>query len=376
MGMYIERLLRNQIEKRWDDDRILLITGPRQVGKTTLLHKICNEKGDYLFLNGDDAATRESLTNISKKKWENIIGRHKTVFIDEAHRIDSIELGVKIIYDQIKGVKVLLSGSSAIDLNSRMKEPLTGRKWEFSLFPISWKEYMDHSNFIEARGDLENRLIFGMYPEVMTNAHDQEDLLYELANSYLFKDLYEYQGIRNPEMLTKLLVALALQMGNEVSYNELAQLLQIDRATVEKYISLLEKTFVIFRLPALNTNKRNELKNTRKIFFYDNGIRNAVLKNFNPLSLRNDVGALWENFLIAERMKYNYYSRIRHNAFFWRNYHQQEVDYVEEIKGQFYPFEFKWNPKKKAKLPSSFSKHYGDSHFDVIHRDNFEEFVV
>ena len=374
--MYIERLLEKQIEKRWKDDKILLITGPRQVGKTTLLHKICRSKGEYLFLNGDDASTRETLSDLSKKKWENIIGKYKTIFIDEAQRIDSIGLGAKIIYDQIKGVKVLLSGSSAIDPNAKIVEPLTGRKWEFSLFPINWKEYVDHTHFVEARSDLENRLIYGMYPEVISNVHDQKDLLNELANSYLFKDLFEYQGIRNPEVLTKLLAALALQMGNEVSYNELSRLLQLDRATVEKYIGLLEKTFVVFRLPALNTNKRNELKNSRKIYFYDNGIRNAILKNFNPLSLRNDVGALWENFLISERMKFNYYSKTDYNGYFWRNYHQQEVDYVEEKQGDFFAFEFKWNPKKKVKLPPTFSKSYGKANFQFVHRDNFEEFVL
>lgn len=374
--MYIERLLEKQIEKRWKDEKILLITGPRQVGKTTLLHKICRSKGEYLFLNGDDASTRETLSDLSRKKWEHIIGKYKTVFIDEAQRIDSIGLGTKIIYDQIKGVKVLLSGSSAIDLNAKMVEPLTGRKWEFSLFPVSWKEYVDHTHFVEARSDLENRMIYGMYPEVISNVHDQKDLLHGLANSYLFKDLFGYQGIRNPEVLTKLLAALALQMGNEVSYNELSRLLQLDRATVEKYIGLLEKTFVVFRLPALNTNKRNELKNTRKIYFYDNGIRNAILKNFNPLSLRNDVGALWENFLISERMKFNYYSKMDYNGYFWRNYHQQEVDYVEERQGNFLAFEFKWNPKKKVKLPSTFSKSYGKANFQFVHRDNFEEFIL
>jgi len=372
----IERTLKDKILERWNDKKVIVVTGSRQVGKTTLLQGICEGKGDYLFLNGDDATTQTFLKDFSKKKWKNILGNHKIVFIDEAQRIRNIGLGVKIIYDQIPDVKVILSGSSAIDLNSEIKETLTGRKWEFSMYPISWKEWVSHTNFIDAHSDLENRLIYGMYPDVVMNDADKKDILMELSGSYLYKDLLEYEGIRNPKLLGDLLKALALQLGNEVSFNELAQLLGVDRATVEKYIDLLEKTFVIFKLQALNNNQRNEIKNSRKIYFYDNGVRNAILQNFNPLMLRNDVGALWENFLVVERVKKN--SRERSYAFqyFWRNYYGQEVDYVESLNGNYHAFEFKWNEKKKAKFPASFEKAYQNVTFNLVNRQNFHDFVM
>ncbi len=372
----IERILKQNIVSRWRDRKVIVVTGPRQVGKTTLLKNICNEQGPFLFLNGDDFNTRTILQDFSKKRWETILGNNTTLFIDEAQRIPNIGLGVKIIYDELPTVKVILSGSSALDLNSQIKEPLTGRKWEFSLFPISWLEWLQHTSYLDAQGDLENRLIYGMYPEVITSRADQTAILMHLSSSYLYKDLLEYDGIRNPNLLTKLLQALALQLGNEVSYNELAQLLQVDRATVEKYIDLLEKTFVIFKLQALNSNQRNEIKNSRKIYFYDNGIRNAILQNFSPISLRNDVGALWENFLITERMKKHSYKHTFGFQYFWRTYSGQELDYVEKANDTYHAFEFKWNEKKKAKFPESFQKSYQNATFSTIHRKNFDDFLL
>lgn len=372
----IERILKKNILARWNDQKIIVVTGPRQVGKTTLLKGICNEKGPYLFLNGDDISVQNALKNFSKKKWETILGNFTTLFIDEAQRIPNIGLGVKIIYDELPSIKVILSGSSAIDLNSEIKEPLTGRKWEFSMFPVSWQELTQHSNYLEAFGDLENRLIYGMYPEVVMHEADKKDILMQLSSSYLYKDLLEYDGIRNPKLLTDLLRALALQLGNEVSYNELAQLLQVDRATIEKYIDLLEKTFVVFKLQALNSNQRNEIKNSRKIYFYDNGVRNAILQNFSPLLLREDVGALWENFLITERIKKLKYENTYAFQYFWRTYNGQEVDYIEKINDQYSAFEFKWNEKKRAKFPEAFQNSYPNATFDVINRKNFDDFVL
>jgi predicted AAA+ superfamily ATPase len=374
--MAINRFLEKNLLKRWDDKKVLVVIGPRQVGKTTLIQKICEEKGEFLFLNGDDLVTRQLLNDFSKKKLEQIIGAHKTLFIDEAQRIENIGLAVKIIYDQLPGIKVILSGSSALDLNATIKEPLTGRKWAFEMYPISWQEYVHHTNFVEAYSDLDNRLIYGMYPEVLTHPHDAYEVLNTLASSYLYKDLFEYQSIKNHKILMDLLKALALQVGAEVSFNELAQLLQIDRATVEKYIDLLEKTFVVFKLQALNNNQRNEIKNSRKIYFYDNGIRNAIINNFNPINLRNDVGALWENFIISERMKVNAYQNKNLSIYFWRNYHGQEIDYIESHSGQYFTFEIKWNSKKKAKLPSNFEANYPQSTFDIINKDNFTDFLL
>jgi len=329
-----------------------------------------------LFLNGDESSTQNILKDLSKTKWQSIIGKYKTVFIDEAQRIENIGLGVKIIYDQLPDVKVILSGSSSIDLNSKIKEPLTGRKWEFHLYPISWQEWVQHINYVNAYGDLENRLIYGMYPEVVCNNADKKEILTELSSSYLFKDLLEYDGIRNPKLLTDLLKALAFQIGNEVSYNELAQLLQVDRATIEKYIDLLEKTFVIFKLQALNNNQRNEIKNSRKIYFYDTGIRNAIIQNFNPLSLRNDVGALWENFLIADRMKKNAYDKNDVFHHFWRNYNGQEIDYIEVQNGDYHAFEFKWSEKRKVKIPNAFQKLYPECSFSVVSSKDFDRFLL
>lgn len=371
----ITRLLEVQLRNRWNSGKALVVLGPRQVGKTTLLRKLCAEQDTYLLLNADDADVRQQLENTNELRLRQLLGPNKTVFIDEAQRIRNIGLTLKLITDQLPDVRLLVSGSSALELANEISEPLTGRKWEFRLFPISWPELVASQGYLDAHRQLETRLLYGMYPEVVTSLGDERAVLQQLSTSYLYKDLLSYGGIRKPDLLDKLLVALALQIGSEVSYSELSRLLQVDKATVENYISLLEKAFIVFRLQPLSRNLRHEINTSRKIYFYDNGIRNAVLADFKPLALRADVGGLWENFLISERQKHLHYSQQWARTYFWRTYQQQEIDYVEEQDGAFRAFEFKWSPKAKARFPQSFIDSYAPVQTDVITREGFESFV-
>lgn len=370
----IKRTLENVINNRFGKGKAIVVLGPRQVGKTTLINH-CLEDQKVLFLNGDDPDIRGVLENAGSSTLEAIIGLNRWVFIDEAQRIPNVGLLAKIITDHFKEVQLIISGSSALDISQAMQEPLTGRKFEYNLYPISWEEFELHNGYLHALAQLEERLIYGMYPDVIMNRSDAREILKQLASSYLYQDILAMSGIRRPELLDKLLKALALQLGNEVSYNELANLLEVDKATVAKYIDLLEKTFIVFRLNSFSRNQRNEIKHNRKIYFYDTGIRNAIINNFNPLDLRTDKGALWENFLITERMKRNTYYRHYANAYFWRTTTSQEIDYIEESDGQISAFEFKWKRSKKVKLPASFLSTY-QAKGDVIDTENFRTFIV
>jgi len=371
-----DRILEKRILEVWADDKVIICIGARQVGKSTLITKICMEKGEFLFINGDDPEVHILLADAGEKRLLQLIGKHKIVFIDEAQRIKNIGLISKIIFDRIKNVKLILSGSSALEMANQLNEPLTGRKWEFHLWPISWKELEGKYGFLDASLQLEKRLIYGMYPEVILKSDQEQDILKQLASSYLYKDILNLQNIRKPEVLQNLLHALALQVGSEVNYNELAQLLRIDRKTVEEYIGLLEKTFIIFRLPALSRNERNEINNGKKIYFYDNGMRNAVLGDFRPLPLRQDYGSLWENFIISELRKKVDYDQITNRDYFWRTYQQQEIDYIIEKNGQFYAYEIKWNPMRKVKFPVTFTKAYPDTETHIINRNNFMDYLL
>lgn len=371
----INRDLQSQLLEKWNSRKVLVVIGPRQVGKTTLIRSLCENEGNYLFINGDDAEDRVLLENVGKTKLEQLIGTNKTVFIDEAQRIKDIGLILKIIHDQIKGVRLIASGSSAFDLANEVNEPLTGRKWEFTMFPLSWNELNQHFGYFQHLKNLEQYLIYGLYPEVVVNTN-KEEILIQLSGSYLYKDLLQYKNIRKSDVLDKLLLALALQVGSEVNYSELSQTVGVDRATVEQYITLLEKVFVIFRLNPLARNVRNEINTSRKIYFYDNGIRNAIIRNFKSLTLRQDVGAMWENYLISERIKLLSTNKINCRYYFWRTYQQQEIDWVEEKDGAFYAYEFKWNPKKtKKKFPVTFTTNYNIEKTMVVTPENCHDFL-
>lgn len=369
----IERTLRNTIFEKLFKGKTIVLIGTRQVGKTTLIKEVLKGK-DFLFLDGDDPLVKQRLTNPNTKEIETIIGNSKIVFIDEAQRIENIGITAKIIHDQFKKVQLIMSGSSAFELRNRTNEPLTGRKLEYFLFPISYEEYEKSQGYLDATKDLENRLIYGFYPDVINNKGEERETLNEIAQSYLFKDILSFANIKKPEILEKILQALAFQVGNEVSYNEIAQLTGVDKNTVSSYVRLLELSYIVYPLTSFSRNLRNEIKTNRKIYFYDNGIRNAIIQNFNPMELRNDVGALWENFLMSERLKRNHYHQKYCNRYFWRTKQQQEIDYVEEADGKITGFEFKWNPKAKANIPSNFTKTY-TAKVEIISKENFREFL-
>lgn len=370
----IEDLLRN----RKDDNKAILLFGARQTGKTTLLKKLYQGKDNVLWLNGDNNDTHELLGDMSASRYKILFAPYNTIIIDEAQYIKDIGRIIKIFTDELPEIKIFATGSSAFDLSNKTSEPLTGRKWEFYLFPLSFSEMCNHHGFLEEYRLLEYRLLYGYYPEVVNSAGNEKQILKSITDSYLYKDLLTWSNIKHSDMLIKLLQMLALQVGSEVSYNNLSKSLGIDRGTVERYIDLLEKSYVVFKLSSFSRNYRNELKKSKKIYFADNGIRNALIANFSPLSLRNDVGALWENFLISERRKKLSYDNIWANTYFWRTTSQIEIDYVEEQDGKLNAFEFKWNADKgkNISIPSSFSESYPEHTFQVVTPKNIETFLL
>jgi len=372
----VKRHLQGTIQRYLFKNKAIIIYGARQVGKTTLVDQLIkNQKIKALSLNGDDADIRDLFSQASASKLRPVLGNYKLVVLDEAQRIPDPGLGIKIIHDNFKDIQLVVTGSSSLELAAGIKEPMTGRKFEFFLHPFSFCEMADHQGFLAEKRLLEHRMIYGYYPEVALNAGNENRLLKTLASDYLYKDILSIGNIKKPVLLDKILRALALQVGNEVSYHELAQLLDSDKGTIEKYIDLLEKTYIIFRLPGLSKNVRNEIKKGKKIYFSDNGIRNAVLGNFLPLNSRSDTGALWENFLVSERFKVIANRDKAPKSYFWRTTQQQEIDYIEESYDKFSVFEFKWSSSGKSYLSKTFSNAYPDSVFTVITPDNFHEFL-
>jgi hypothetical protein len=374
LGNMIKRTLYERIKNNFFKGKAIILLGPRQVGKTTLIQELLEEK-EHLFLNGDDPAIRAMLEEVSTSNLKLIIGDHRIVYIDEVQRILDIGITLKLITDQFKQVQLIVTGSSSLEINNETQEPLTGRKFEYRLYPISWEEFEGNVGYIEAMHQLDERLIYGMYPDIINNRSDARNVLQQLATSYLYKDVLSLIGIRKPQILEKLLKALALQLGSEVSYNELSNLLEIDKATVAKYIDILEKSFIIFQLNSFSRNQRNEIKNNRKIYFYDNGIRNMIINNLNPIDMRTDKGALWENFLISERIKIQAYHNIYANNYFWRTIQKQEIDFIEESNGVINAYEFKWKSSGRNKIPKAFVENYM-AIGKVINKENFREFVV
>jgi predicted AAA+ superfamily ATPase len=353
--------------------KAIIITGPRQTGKTTLLKMLMADYPDALYLNCDEPDTRQNLQNVTSTHLKAFLGKSKLVLIDEGQRIENIGITIKLIVDNLPDLQVVVTGSSAIELADKIQETLAGRKFTFHLPPLSWQEMVAYHGLQTEKRLMSQRLIYGMYPDAVLKTNLQKEILTDIVQSYLYKDLLQYNEIRKPELLSKLLIALALQIGQEVSYLELGNMLKVSSMTIEKYIDLLEKVFVIFRLSSYSKNHRNELRKSKKIYFYDTGIRNAILGAFQPLELRSDTGALWENYVISERQKLNQLSNPYLKSYFWRTRDQQEIDLIEETSDSLNAFEIKWNASRSLKPPQIFTTNYPQAGFEIITPYTFYE---
>ena len=376
----IERDLKVVLDSKIGKGKVLLLIGPRQVGKTTLLKNILtsiSSEKKVQFWNCDESDVRQFLSEANSAKLKSFVGNSDFIVIDEAQRVKDIGLTIKLLHDSFPNVQLAVTGSSSLDLSNSINEPLTGRKFEYNLFPFSTNELVNHTSMLEEMRLLKNRLVYGFYPDVVNNPGEEKEILTNIVNSYLYKDVFEFQDIRKSSVIEKLVQALALQVGSEVSFNELGNLLGIDTVTVQRYVDLLEKAYVIFHIRSFSRNVRNELKKSIKIYFYDNGVRNSVISNFSPVELRSDIGALWENFLISEKIKNNAYHNKHAKYYFWRTTQKQEIDFIEEVDQNLFAYEFKYNPKKvNSKCPVTFSNNYPNVPFEVITSENYMDFVV
>ena len=374
--MMIDRIIEKAILDKLFKGKAILIFGARQVGKTTLINKIAGEINEQtLVLNGDEPDVRELLSNATSRKLKAYFGNNKLVIIDEAQGIKDIGITLKLISDQLKDIQIVATGSSAFELADKTAESLTGRKYEFKLYPLSFGELVAQYGLLEEKRVLEHRMIFGYYPEIVNNEILAKEHLKLIAGSYLYKDILMLGKIKKTFLLEKILRALALQVGNEVSFNEIGNMVQAKGETVEKYIDLLEKAYIIFRLPAFSRNVRNEIKKGKKIYFCDNGIRNAIIGSFNPIEKRTDTGALWENFVVSERMKFLRHSGIDTTMYFWRTTQQQEIDLIEEVESMLSAYEIKWQ-KRKVRFSRTFLNAYPDCKMHIIMKDNVEDFLL
>jgi predicted AAA+ superfamily ATPase len=376
----INRVIVEDFKAQIKPGKVLILLGARRVGKSHLLKQIIKDldKSRLLILNGEDQTTIDRMSIRSVENFKLLLGNSNYLIIDEAQNIPDIGLKLKLLVDEIPTAHVIVTGSSMFELTNKLGEPLVGRSHVMQLFPFAQLEYQPYENIVETDAKLEQRLIFGSYPELihLNDIEEKKDYLEGLISSYLLKDILAYEGIKKADKLIDLLRLIAFQIGNEVSIDELAMNLKgISRNTIESYLDLLSKVFVIYPVKGFSRNLRKEISKSNRWYFYDNGIRNALIRNYNPLYLRNDTGQLWENYLMAERMKVNSYLKRRVNTFFWRTYDQQEIDLIEESGTNLSAFEFKWN-KKKVKVPTAWKNNYSEATFEVIHKENYLPFVL
>src|SRR3989338_2329862 len=377
--MYIPQRQLENLKKLVSPNKVVVVYGPRRCGKTTLinhyLEKVDEER--YLLVSGEDITVREYLGSQSIIKLKDFVGKKSLLVIDEAQKVKEIGLNLKLIIDHIKNIKIIATGSSSFDLARDIGEPLTGRKYTIKLFPLAQLELMQIEQRVETEANLETRLIFGSYPEVVLSSDNslRERYLKEIVSAYLFKDILEMEGVRHPDKIVRLLQLLAFQIGGEVSFNELGGQLGISKNTVERYLELLEKVFVIFKISGFSRNLRKEITKNARYYFYDVGIRNALINNFNSLNMRDDIGMLWENYIICERLKKQEYLAISANNYFWRTYDQKEIDLVEEREGRLYGCEIKWKAGR-IKPPKIWLEGYKNAEYNVINRENYLKFII
>ncbi|MBW6459496.1 MAG: ATP-binding protein [Bacteroidales bacterium] len=371
------RTLNDKIASWLFQGKVIILYGPRQVGKTTLVKKMIRQYPDALYMNCERQPVRELLSSKNLERIRQYFGTNRMVVFDEAQKVANIGEILKLLIDTYPEIQYLATGSSSFDLSNVLSEPLTGRNVKFVMYPVSLIEMSLQYDDLQLDEMLDNLLIYGSYPDIAGRPQTQkEKLLDELTTDYLFRDVLQFENLRRPDVLVNLLKAIALQIGNEVSLRELSNLLKIAVDTVQRYLSLLEKSFVLFSLPSFSRNLRNEISKGRKFYFYDLGIRNTLLQNYTPLSNRGDVGQLWENYCLVERIKYNQAYDRRVNMYFWRTYQQQEIDLIEEHSGELHAFEFKWRPRRSVKIPSGFKNAYPDSTFQTLSRENYREFLI
>ncbi len=374
--MYIHQIQLDRLKKKVKPGKVIIIYGPRRTGKTTLLEQFLIDQSNYLLLNGDDIFTHQYLSSQSAQKIKDLVGTKELIVIDEAQNIPNIGINLKILVDTLPSVKVVITGSAMIDLASGIGEPLTGRKQTLLLYPLSQMELQENESPTDSQANLEKRLLYGSYPEVILLHSDEErrEYLHELVDSVLLKDILQFEGVRKSRKIIDLLQLIALQLGKEVSCSELGSQIGLNKATVEKYLDLLEKIFVIKRIGGFSKNLRKEITKNAKYYFIDTGLRNALINNFNALALRKDRGDIWENYLIAERLKKQSYHSMHTNNYFWRTYDQQEIDWIEEREGELLAFEFKW--KKTTYAPPQLWESTYHSTCTIISRENYLSFIM